>query len=120
MRQAFLNIPREIEESAVIDGANVWQVFWNIMMPMVKPMLGTLAILCFIAAWNNFLWPLLVLQDQTMYPLTVGLYKLQGTFVTNTRLVASGALIALAPIVIVFIALQRYFMEAAYSSSVKG
>lgn len=120
MRQAFLNIPREIEESAVIDGANVWQVYWNIMMPMVKPMLGTLAILCFISAWNNFLWPLLVLQDQSMFPLTVGLYKLQGTFVTNTRLVAAGALVALAPIAIVFIALQRYFMDAAYSSSVKG
>lgn len=120
MRQAFLNIPREIEESAIIDGANVWQVFWRIMMPMVKPMLGTLAILSFIAAWNNFLWPLLVLQDQGMYPLTVGLYKLQGTFVTNTRLVAAGALIALAPIIIVFISLQKYFMEAAYSSSVKG
>lgn len=120
MRQAFMNIPREIEESAVIDGANVWQIFWRIMMPMVKPMLGTLAILSFIAAWNNFLWPLLVLQDESKYPLTVGLYKLQGTFVTNTRLIAAGALIALAPVITVFIALQRYFMEAAFSGSIKG
>ncbi|NGP46371.1 carbohydrate ABC transporter permease [Bacillaceae bacterium SIJ1] len=120
MRQAFVNIPREIEESAIIDGANVWQIFWRILLPMVKPMLGTLAILSFIGAWNSFLWPLLILQDQSMYPLTVGLYKLQGTFVTNTRLVAAGAMIALIPVIIVFVALQRSFIDAAISSSVKG
>lgn len=120
MRQAFIEIPKEIEESAVIDGANVWQVFWKIMFPMVKPMLGVLAILSFIAAWNNFLWPLLVLDDPNKYPITLGLYKLQGTFSANTRLVAAGAMIALIPILFVFVSFQRYFIEAAYNSSVKG
>ncbi|QKS72846.1 carbohydrate ABC transporter permease [Paenalkalicoccus suaedae] len=120
MRQAFMGIPKEVEESAVIDGANIWQLFWKIMFPMVKPMLGTLAILSFIASWNNFLWPFLILNDPTMYPITLGLYQLEGTFVTNTRLIAAGAMIALIPILLVFIALQRYFIEAAYSSSVKG
>ncbi|MBP1948414.1 carbohydrate ABC transporter permease [Virgibacillus litoralis] len=120
MRQAFIDIPKEIEESAVIDGANVWQVFWKIMFPMVKPMLGVLAILSFIAAWNNFLWPLLVLDDPDTYPITLGLYKLQGTFSANTRLIAAGAMIALIPIIFVFVSFQRYFIEAAYNSSVKG
>lgn len=120
MRQAFMNIPKEVEESAVMDGANVWQIFFRIMIPMVKPMLGTLAILAFINSWNSFLWPLLILQDDSMYPLTVGLYKMEGTFVANTRLVASGALIAMAPIIVIFVWLQRYFIDAAISSSVKG
>ena len=90
------------------------------MLPMVKPMLATLGILSFIGAWNNFLWPLLVLDDPDMYPLTLGLYKLQGTFVTNTRHIATGAIIALVPILIMFVSLQRYFIEGAYSSAVKG
>ena len=120
MRQGFQGIPREVEESAIIDGANVWQIFWRIMFPMVKPMLGVLAILSFIGAWNSFLWPLLILDDPNKYPITLGLYQLQGAFSANTRLVAAGSMIALFPILIVFIAFQRYFIEAAYSSAVKG
>lgn len=120
LRQGFMGIPKEVEESAIIDGANVWQVFWKIMFPMVKPMLGVLAILSFMASWNSFLWPLLILNDPSTYPITLGLYQLQGAFSANTRLIAAGAMIALVPIIVVFIAFQRYFIEAAYSSSVKG
>lgn len=120
MRQAFLGIPGEIEDSAFIDGANVWQMWRFIMFPMVKPNLATLAILKFINSWNAFLWPLLVFTDPKMYPLTVGLYNLRGAFVTNTRLVAAGTVIALIPIMIIFVAFQRYFIQGAYSSAVKG
>ncbi|WP_137792067.1 carbohydrate ABC transporter permease [Bacillus sp. E(2018)] len=120
MRQAFIAIPKELDESAIIDGANPWQIWWHILLPMVKPMLATLAILKFIGSWNNFLWPLLILEDSSMYPLTVGLYELKGTFVSNTRLIAAGAIIALIPILIVFIAFQSYFIKSAYSSAVKG
>ena len=120
MRQGFVSIPREIEESAIIDGANVWQIFWRLLFPMVKPMIGVLAILSFIAAWNNFLWPLLILDDPNTYPITLGLYQLQGAFSANTRLIAAGTIIALLPIIIIFVAFQRFFIEAAYSSSVKG
>ncbi|AVR01063.1 sugar ABC transporter permease [Oceanobacillus iheyensis] len=120
LRQAFMEIPKEMEESAIIDGANVWQVFWKILFPMVKPVLGVLAILSFINSWNDFLWPLLILDDPNMYPITLGLYQLQGAFSANTRLIAAGTLIALLPVMIFFIAFQRFFIEAAYSSSVKG
>lgn len=120
MRQSFLAVPKEMEESAIIDGAKVWQIWLNIMIPMVKPTIATMSILNFIGAWNNFLWPLLVLDDPNTYPLTLGLYQLQGTFVANTRLVAAGAMIALVPILIVFVFFQKYFIDAAYSSAVKG
>ena len=119
MRQAFLGIPKEMEESAVIDGAKVWQIWLYILLPMVKPTIATMSILNFIGAWNNFLWPLLILNDPNTYPLTLGLYQLQGTFVANTRLIAAGAMIALIPILIVFIFFQKYFIDAAYSSAVK-
>lgn len=120
MRQAFFAIPKEVEESAFMDGATVLQLFSMIMLPMVRPMLVTLGILSFIGAWNSFLWPLLILTDPNKYPLTLGLYKLQGTFTSNTRLVAAGAVIALVPILIVFSSMQKYFVEGAYSSAVKG
>ncbi|MEY9094092.1 carbohydrate ABC transporter permease [Paenibacillus sp. RC84] len=120
MRQGFLGIPKEIEESAVIDGAGVIRIFLLIMMPMVRPMLATLAILSFIGSWNNFLWPYLVIEDDRLYPLTLGLYKLKGTFVTNTRLIAAGSVIALLPILAVFISFQSYFIKGVQSGAVKG
>lgn len=120
MRQAFLNIPREIEESAVIDGANVFQIWWKILLPMVKPMIATLGILSFIGSWNSFLWPLIVLTDESKYPLTLGLYKLDGAFEASTRQVATGSIIALIPIIIVFLLLQKHFVNSATSGSIKG
>lgn len=120
IRQAFLDIPKEVEESAVIDGASPLQIFWRILFPMIRPALGVLSILSFVGSWNNFLWPLLVLSDQQMYPITLGLYQLQGAFSANTRLIAAGAMIALTPILIVFIFFQRYFIQSATSSAVKG
>ncbi|WP_010269639.1 carbohydrate ABC transporter permease [Paenibacillus senegalensis] len=120
MRQAFVGIPKEIEESAIMDGASVGRIWFSILLPMVLPMMATLGILSFIGAWNNFLWPYLVLEDSSLYPLTLGLYELQGTFVTNTRLVAAGTMIALIPILLVFVFFQRYFIQGAYSSAVKG
>ncbi len=120
MRQAFMGIPKEIEDSAFIDGTNTWQMWRYIMFPMVKPNIATFSILRFINSWNAFLWPLLVFTDPKMYPLTVGLYNLRGAFVTNTRLVAAGTIIALIPIMVIFVVFQRYFIQGAYSSAVKG
>ena len=120
IRQAFMDIPREVEESAIIDGAGPVQIFWKILFPMVRPSLGVLTILSFVGSWNNFLWPLLVLNDLQKYPITLGLYQLQGAFSANTRLIAAGAMIALLPILVVFIFFQRYFIQSATSSAVKG
>lgn len=120
MRQAFMAIPREVEESALIDGANPFQIWWRILIPMVRPMLATLGILSFIGAWNSFLWPLIILKGESKIPLTLGLYKLDGAFEASTREVATGSIIALIPILIVFLVLQRHFIDSASTGSVKG
>lgn len=120
MRQAFLAIPREIEEAAVIDGANPWQVFWQVMLPLTKPSLATLAIFVFVGSWGDFLWPLIVLKDPDLYTLPVGISYLAGTFSANWRLIAAGSVLSIVPIVIVFVALQRFFIGGQTAGAVKG
>ncbi len=120
MRQAFLAIPREIEEAAVIDGASPWEVFWQVMLPLTKPSLATLAIFVFVGAWGDFLWPLIVLKDPDLYTLPVGISYLAGTFSANWRLIAAGSVLSIIPIVAVFIGLQRFFIGGQTAGAVKG
>jgi putative chitobiose transport system permease protein len=120
MRQAFLAIPREIEEAAVIDGANPWQVFWQVMLPLTKPSLATLAIFVFVGSWGDFLWPLIVLKDPDLYTLPVGISYLAGTFSANWRLIAAGSVLSIVPIVLVFVGLQRFFIAGQTAGAVKG
>lgn len=120
MRQAFLAIPREIEEAAVIDGASPWQVFWQVMLPLTKPSLATLAIFVFVGSWGDFLWPLIVLKDPDLYTLPVGISYLAGTFSANWRLIAAGSVLSILPIVLVFIGLQRFFIGGQTAGAVKG
>ncbi|HEY9899912.1 MAG TPA: carbohydrate ABC transporter permease [Pantanalinema sp.] len=120
MRNAFLAIPRELDEAAIIDGASAWQVFYRVLLPLVTPSLATLAIFDFVAAWGDFLWPLLVLKNPDHYTLPVGIAYLAGTFSANWRLIAAGAVLAIAPILAVFLVLQRFFVEGQTSGAVKG
>jgi putative chitobiose transport system permease protein len=120
MRQAFLAIPREIEEAAVIDGASPWQVFWQVMLPLTKPSLATLAIFVFVGSWGDFLWPLIVLKDPDLYTLPVGISYLAGTFSANWRLIAAGSVLSIIPIVAVFVGLQRFFIGGQTAGAVKG
>lgn len=120
MRNAFSHLPYEIEEAAVIDGANVWQRFTRIALPSVKGTLAVVAIFSFMGAWDDFLWPLIVLSDPDKYTLTVGLNFLHGTFANNPRLVAAGTIIAVAPLIVMFACLQRYFFRGVGEGAVKG
>lgn len=120
MRNAFQAIPAEIDAAAVLDGANVWQRLRYIGLPAVRGMLSVIAIMSFIAAWDDFLWPLLVLQDPSKLTLTVGLAYLQSQFVTDPRTSAAGAMIALLPILIFFVVLQRFFFKGVGEGAVKG
>ncbi|WLD93069.1 carbohydrate ABC transporter permease [Alkalihalobacillus sp. AL-G] len=120
MRQSFLSIPYELDESAKMDGANSFQIFWRILMPLVKPSMVTLAIFTFVMAWGDFLWPLIILDDQSMYTLPLGLQTLTGLFSANWRLIAAGAILSIIPIITVFIILQRYFIAGATKGAVKG
>jgi putative chitobiose transport system permease protein len=120
MRQAFLTIPKEMEEAAIVDGCNVFQVFFKVLLPMVKPSLAVLAIFTFIGSWGEFLWPSIVLTKESMYTLPVGVNNLQGMFSSNWRFIAAGSILATIPIVIFFLAMQRYFISGENEGAVKG
>lgn len=120
MRQAFLTIPKEMEEAAIVDGCNVFQVFFKVLLPMVKPSLAVLAIFTFIGSWGEFLWPSIVLTKESMYTLPVGVNNLQGMFSSNWRFIAAGSILATIPIVIFFLAMQKYFISGENEGAVKG
>ncbi len=120
MRNAFGALPYEIEEAAVVDGANVWQRFTRIALPAVKGTLAVVAIFSFMGAWDDFLWPLIVLSDSDHFTLTVGLNFLHGTFSNDQRIVAAGTIIAVAPLIVMFACLQRFFFRGVGEGAVKG
>ncbi|MFC9425595.1 carbohydrate ABC transporter permease [Streptomyces sp. NPDC056987] len=120
MRNAFLALPREFEEAAVVDGANAWQRFIRVSVPQVKGVITVVAVFAFVGSWNDFLWPLIVLSDEQNYTLTVGLNRLRGTFYDDPRLIAAGTVIALVPIIAFFAVLQRYFFRGLESGGLKG
>jgi putative chitobiose transport system permease protein len=119
LRQAFLTVPMELEDAARIDGASEWTIWWRIMLPVITPALAALALFEFVAVWNSFLWPLIVLKSPEKYPLAVGLLYLSGLFAHNTRAVAAGAVLTTVPMVIVFLFTQRFFMRGLTMGAVR-
>lgn len=120
MRQAFLKVPKEMEEAAIIDGCNVFQVFLRVVLPMVKPSLAVLAVFTFIGSWGEFLWPSIVLTKEDMYTLPVGINNLQGMFSANWRFIAAGSIISTVPIIIFFLFMQKYFISGENDGAIKG
>ncbi|MBT2442585.1 carbohydrate ABC transporter permease [Streptomyces sp. ISL-36] len=120
MYTAFQAVPPELDAAALVDGANVWQRLVHVGLPNVRGMLSVVVIFTFIGAWDDFLWPLIVLNDPGQYTLTVGLQYLNGTFTANPRLIAAGTMIAFLPIVAVFAALQRFFFRGVEEGAIKG
>ena len=119
MRQAFLAVPHQLEESARIEGVNRFQIWWYVMLPLVKPTLATLAVFTFIGVWGDFLWPLIILDDQSKYTLPLGVNKLAGTFGKDWRLIAAGAILSIIPTIVVFLFTQRFFISGAFKGAVK-
>ncbi len=119
MRQAFLVVPRDLEDAAKMDGASEWFIFSRVMVPLTRPALGTLALFSFVAHWNSFMWPLVILQDRSNYPLSVGLAYMQNTFDSNFRIVAAGSVLAMIPILILFLLLQKQFIRGITAGAVK-
>ncbi|TDC65323.1 carbohydrate ABC transporter permease [Micromonospora sp. KC207] len=120
MRNGFQAIPAELEEAARIDGAGVWRRFWHVCVPQVRGVMTVVAIFSFVGAWNDFLWPLIVLSGEENYTLTLGLNRLRGTFYSDPRLIAAGTIIALLPILAVFALLQRSFLRGLEAGGIKG
>ncbi len=120
LRQFFIGIPRELEESALIDGANTWTILTKIILPLSRSALVTLAVLSFLANWNDFLWPIFVLFSPERLTLPAGLSTLQGAFATDYPVIMAGATIASVPVLILYIVLQRYIIEGVATSGLKG
>ena len=119
MRQAFVSIPKELEEAALVDGCSVFKLWWKVMLPMTKPTIAVIAVFTFIGTWGDFLWPLIVLKSQENYTVQVGLSYMTGTFVNNYKFIAAGAVLAVIPLIIVFIFTQKYFEKGMLSGSGK-
>lgn len=119
LRQAFAAAPRELSDAARIDGCGEWRIFWNVLLPVVRPTLAIVAIFGFINVWNDFLWPLVVLSDGNKYPVSLGVAYLKGISGTDVRLLSAGAVISVIPIILFFLIMQRQVMEGA-KGAVKG
>lgn len=119
MRTAFLAMPDELEEAARLDGANTWQIFWRIMLPLATPTMSVLAITTVLWSWNELLWPLVVTSYSTQMPLSAGLATLLSDRTTDYPVAMAASLLAMAPVLILFIVLQRRVIEGLASSGLK-
>ena len=118
-RQFMSTVPTEMLEAAKLDGASEWRIFWQIVIPMSRPILAVQAVLTFIAGWNSFLWPLIIANDQSKYTLAVGLSLLNKQISINPSLQMAAASIMVVPILIVFIVFQRYVVQGFALSGLK-
>jgi multiple sugar transport system permease protein len=120
LRQFFLQLPRELEESAFLDGANRWQVFSKVILPLSKPALATLGLLSFLTNWNDFLWPVYVLFSAENRTLQAGLATLQSANSVRYDLLMAGAVVASVPVLLLYVLAQRYVIEGVSRSGLKG
>ena len=120
LRQSFLAVPVELEEAARIDGCSPLGEWWNVMLPAAKADLITLAMFVFIGTWGDFLWPLIIIDDPSLYTMPLGLQQLSSSFSLDWRLVAAGAMVSIIPVLFIFILLQRYIIPSATANAVKG
>jgi putative chitobiose transport system permease protein len=119
LRQAFRGVPNDLLDAARIDGANEARIWWHVMLPIVRPSLAAVAIFTFVVSWNDFLWPSLMLHTRSTMTLPVGLAALQGFFSSDFRSIAAGVTMTVVPILIFFVAVQRYFVRGL-AGAVKG
>jgi len=120
IRQYLLSIPDSIIEAAKIDGASDFQIYFSLILPLAKPILITLAIFTFMGTWNDFLWPLIVMTDNSMYTLPVALANLMGEHTLDIELMMAGSVVTIIPILLVFMVLQKYYIRGIMLGGVKG
>jgi multiple sugar transport system permease protein len=120
VRQYAMSIPEDLLDAARVDGAGEYRIFWSIVIPVIQPILVTLAVFTFLSAWNDFMWPLIVLSDDAKYTLPVALASLSGEHVQDTGLMMAGSVLTVLPVVVLFIVLQRAYIRGVMMGSVKG
>ena len=119
-RQYALSLPTELIEAARVDGCTEYGIFFRIMVPMMTPAYGAMAILVGLFSWNNLLWPMIILNSSKSYTLPIGLVALISPYGNNMALLLSGSILAVIPVLIIYLFMQRYFIEGLTSGSVKG
>jgi multiple sugar transport system permease protein len=119
VRQYARNIPDELIEAARMDGAGEFRIFFSVVLPVLLPVLVTLAVFAFLGSWNDFMWPLIVLTDGDLHTLPIALAGLSREHVQDSELMMAGAVITVAPVLLLFLALQRYYMQGMMMGSVK-
>ena len=120
VRQFCLSIPIEMIEAARVDGASEWMIFRRIVLPTLKPVLVTLALFVFLGSWNDFMWPLIILADQDLYTLPVALAALSREHVQDNELMMAGSVVTVLPVLVLFLILQRHYLDGLLAGSVKG
>jgi multiple sugar transport system permease protein len=120
IRQYALSIPDDLLDAARIDGAGELRIFATIVLPVIAPILATFAIFTFINTWNDFMWPLIILSDESRYTLPVALANLSGEHVQDTELMMAGSVVTVLPVMLAFLFLQRYYIAGVMQGSVKG
>jgi multiple sugar transport system permease protein len=120
VRQFARGIPDDLLEAARIDGASEWRIFLTIVVPLLSPVLATLAIFSFLGAWNDFMWPLIVLTDDSLHTLPVALAGLSREHVQDNELMMAGSVVTVLPVLVLFLALQRQYMAGLMAGSMKG
>ena len=119
IRQYALAIPEDLLDAARVDGASELRIYRSVVLPVVAPILATLAIWTFLATWNDFMWPLIILSDERRFTLPVALASLSGEHVQDTELMMAGSVVTVLPVLLAFLILQRYYVAGIMVGSVK-
>lgn len=120
MRQFFATLPVDLEEAAILDGCSPWQVYWRILLPHAKPAVMVLAVLTWINVWNDFLWPLLMIQRKSIATLTLGLVWMQGEYVAEWPVLMAASMLMLAPLIVIYAVAQRAFINGIAATGFGG
>ena len=120
MRQFFRTMPDELEEAAILDGCSPWQIYWRILLPHAKPAVMVLAVLTWVNVWNDFLWPLLMIQRNNLATLTLGLVRLRGEYVARWPIIMATSMLIMVPLVIIYAIAQRSFVRGIAVTGLGG
>jgi multiple sugar transport system permease protein len=120
IRQYVMGIPDGLLDAARVDGAGEWRVFLTVILPLSRPILVALGVITFLGTWNDFLWPLVILTDQDMFTLPVALANLFGEHVQDPEIMMAGSVVTVLPVIVLFLSLQRYYIEGMLGGALKG
>jgi multiple sugar transport system permease protein len=120
LRQFMLSISPTLDEAATLDGANHWQIFWEVVLPLARPGLIALTIITFLGSYQSFFWPLIMLNDSQLYPLSVGMLALDSSYGRQTELIMAATVMNIAPLILVFVLFQKFLVKGLQVGGVKG